>query len=188
MSDNAPIIFLDGQKIYLRPLDEIDVPNMTRWINAEGVRRFILRHLPFMLLQETEWMKRQASNHDDILLAIVTKSNNQHIGNIGLHKINYRSRHATLGIIIGEDNQWRKGYGTEAIFLLIRYAFLTCNLHRIDSSVIAPNIGSIRCHEKNGFRQEGILRERHFVDGHYFDEILFGLLFKEWRVRQKRIG
>ena len=85
-----------------------------------------------------------------------------------------------MGIQIGERDYWGKGYGTDALRVLLRYAFDELNLQRVSLSVLEGNARAMRSYEKCGFRYEG--RERHAwaYDGRRWDEIYMGLLREEW--------
>jgi RimJ/RimL family protein N-acetyltransferase len=102
------------------------------------------------------------------------------IGLIGLFA-NFQSHHeASMGIQIGERDYWGKGYGTDALRVLLRYAFAELNLYRISLSVLEGNERAMRSYEKCGFRYEGRERQVWAYDGRRWDEIYMGLLREEW--------
>jgi len=173
--------FLIGERLYLRPLEMEDVSTCLRWINDPEVTRTLAMYRPLNEPREREWFEGLYKDDREILVAIVLKENDKHIGNIGLHRIEWKERQAELGIMIGEKDEWDKGYGAEAIRLMLEYGFERLGLHRIYLRVYANNPRAIRCYEKAGFRQEGVLRESHFSEGRYWDTIIMGLLEEEWR-------
>ena len=83
--------------------------------------------------------------------------------------------------MIGDKDEWSKGYGTEAARLIIGYGFNTLNLHRIYLRVFAYNKRGQRAYEKLGFVKEGVAREDHFFDGQYYDATTMSILENEWR-------
>ncbi len=172
--------FLIGKRIYLRPLEMSDLERCLRWINDPEVTRTLAMHRPWSELREREWLERLYRDERDIPLAIVLKEDDRHIGNVGLHQLNWKDRHAMLGIMIGEKDEWGKGYGTEAVELMLRYGFERLNLHRIYLYVHEHNPRAIRCYEKAGFRHEGTLREAYFLEGRYYDTLVMGILRQEW--------
>jgi RimJ/RimL family protein N-acetyltransferase len=87
---------------------------------------------------------------------------------------------AWLGIGIGDREQWGKGYGREAMELVLRYGFHELNLHRIQLTVFEYNERAIALYEKLGFRREGVYREFMQRDGKRYDMLLYGLLRREW--------
>jgi RimJ/RimL family protein N-acetyltransferase len=182
MLKNTVPPFLVGDRIVLRPLDpEHDLENIWRWINDPEVRQFIKRPLPATRAEEHEWLSRKSDT--DIILGIELKRTPQLIGSIGLHRINWIHRRATSGTLIGKKELWGQGYGTEAKQLLLRYAFLTLNLHRVGTSVFATNPRSLACQKKCGYIEEGRLRSADYQDGQWVDSILLGVLKDEWRKR-----
>jgi RimJ/RimL family protein N-acetyltransferase len=82
--------------------------------------------------------------------------------------------------MLGEPEEWGKGYGSEATRLVLRYAFETLNLNRVWLHVYEYNERGLRAYEKAGFRREGRLRQEMFRDGRYWDTIVMGILRDEW--------
>jgi RimJ/RimL family protein N-acetyltransferase len=87
--------------------------------------------------------------------------------------------------MIGDKRHWNKGLGTEAMQLLLKHGFETLNLHRIYLRVFANNPRAIRSYEKAGFVVDGRLREAHFADGVYIDDLLMSVLRPEWQARNQ---
>lgn len=176
--------FLVGTRVNLRPLDvETDLDACWRWINDPEIRQFVKRRRPATREEEREWFATPKPN--DIVLGIELKPQvlgtpGRLIGNTALHRINWPQRHATSGTLIGEKDCWGCGYGTEAKMLLLRYAFLTLNLHRVTSNVYATNERSLRCQKRCGYREEGRLREMFFINGRWVDVVTLGVLQREW--------
>ncbi len=173
--------FLIGERIYLRPLEMSDVPACLRWINDPEVTRTLMIYTPLNEIREREWFERHYKDDREIILAVALKANDQHVGNAGLHRIEWKNRQGELGIMIGERDEWDKGYGSEAIELILRYGFERLNLHRIYLRVYANNPRAIRCYERAGFQREGTQRESHFAEGKYWDTLMMGILAREWR-------
>ena len=113
-----------------------------------------------------------------------TLADNTLIGGVGLFQIQWMHQVGSLGIAIADPAYWGKGYGTDALQLILGYAFRELNLYRVGSSTIAYNIRSIKVHEKVGFRQEGVQRSFIQREGQRFDVILYGILRPEWEARQ----
>lgn len=177
--------FLVGEKVYLRPLGEGDLDRCWRWINDPEVRRYLGAWRPMSREQEQEWLRNVYTSPNNVQLAIVLREGNRHIGNLGLHGINWRSGSSELGILIGEPELWGWGYGPEAIRLLLAYAFDTLRLNRVELRVHAYNTRAIRAYEKSGFREEGRLRAAHFLSGRYHDTLVMALLASEWHQRAR---
>jgi RimJ/RimL family protein N-acetyltransferase len=103
-----------------------------------------------------------------------------HIGNIGLHRIDWKNRHTELGIAIGEKAYWDQGYGGDAIRTMLKLAFREMNMHRVQLRVDADNARAIRCYEKAGFKKEGTLREIVFREGKYVGQHVMSILQQEF--------
>jgi RimJ/RimL family protein N-acetyltransferase len=105
---------------------------------------------------------------------------------VGITRISYTDqRQGTFGImVLIFDEYHHNGYAYDALDKLLDFAFNELRLNKCNSETIITNTGSIKLHEKIGFKQEGIRRENVFTDGQYFDEVLFGLTRGEFN--QKR--
>lgn len=172
--------FIIGKKTYLRPIDADDIDQFVTWLNDEEVRQYLSIATPFNNIREREWVDNLYKDNSNIILGIVVKESNKHIGNIGLHKISTINRHAELGIFIGDKDSWSKGYGTEAIKLIVDYGFNQLNLHRIYLEVLDFNKRAERSYEKAGFNKEGTNREHIFKNGKYCDLHIMSILRTEW--------
>ena len=174
------VVFLRGKRVNLRPPTKADIPYFLRWMNSEEVRQYVTSFLPVMEADEDEWLERVRKNKEnDVVLVIVDQKTSKPIGVMGIHRINWVSRVATTGAIIGEKTYWGKGYGSEAKMLLLQYAFETLNLRKICSLVFGFNERSVAYSKKCGYRVEGVLKDHHFKNGAYCDEIHMAV-FREW--------
>lgn len=171
-----------GNKVRLRPIERADLPRFVEWFADPEVRRYLLLYLPFSLAQEERWfesMLGRVERQESVLLAIET-SDGVHIGNIGLHSINWKDRNAELGITIGEKAYWNQGYGTDAIRTMLGLAFREMNLRRVFLRVDVDNARGIRCYEKAGFHKEGTSRDAVFKEGAYQDQYVMSILQTEF--------
>ena len=174
---------IQGQKTKLRAIEREDLPIFVRWFNDPEVRQYLAMYMPMSMAEEEKWFERQLEDQDGRVFAIETEDG-AHIGNIGLHSIDWKNRCAELGIAIGEKEYWGKGYGSDAIRTLLGFAFGEMNLHRVCLTAYAHNERAVRCYEKCGFRREGRLREARFSDGQYHDDLIMGILRKEFGTNQ----
>lgn len=128
-----------------------------------------------------EWMEKHLEEEKDTFwFSIRTLKDDRLLGDIDLMVINWASRDAFVGLGIGERDFWGKGYGTEAMNLALRYAFLELNLGRVTLNVFEYNERAIRSYEKAGFRVEGRQRQLIQREGHRWDLIYMGILSEEW--------
>ncbi len=170
---------LRGKKTRLRAVEREDIPLFLRWFNDPEIRQYLSMYMPVSADEEERWFERQMDRQDARILAIETVEG-VHIGNIGLHDLDWKNRNAQLGVVIGEKAYWGLGYGTDAIKALLRFAFDEMNLHRVQLRVFDFNERAIRCYRRCGFREEGRLRQELYRDGAYHDVLLMGILREEF--------
>jgi len=104
------------------------------------------------------------------------------IGFVNLARINGAHRDAWVGIGIGDRACWGRGYGTDAMCVILRYAFTELNLHRVTLGVFDYNPRAIRSYEKAGFKLEGRLRGEMSRQGNRHDILIMGILRSEWEM------
>ena len=119
------------------------------------------------------------SNH--IGFTLRTLDDDRLIGYINLFDIEWNNGAGQLGMAIGNEADRGKGYGTEALRLMLRYAFTELNLYRLGLDVLAYNERAISAYERVGFRREGAVREAVHHDGQRVDLIFMGILRDEWQ-------
>lgn len=178
---------LYGKNLRLRAIERADIPTFVRWFNDPEVRRYLARYEPMSIAQEEKWFEEHLGKKDEFLFGIeaLVADNWVLIGDIGLHRIDWKNRSATFGIVIGEKAYWDQGFGTEATRTMLRFAFEELNLHRVELHVLDFNPRAIRCYEKAGFRHEGTLRDAVFQDGRYHDAHVMGMLAPDWYARKQ---
>ncbi|MGQ3412477.1 GNAT family N-acetyltransferase [Natrinema sp. LN54] len=171
-------VFLDGDRVTLRPIEEDDLEFLQTQINDSRIWRAIGQSRPVNGEQEREFFENVICGDDTVNFLITADSTP--IGTIGLHSIEWETRKAEIGYWIAPDHHGR-GYGTEATERVVRYAFDQLGLHRIAARVFEFNEPSKRLLEKAGFTQEGVHRDGEFIDGEWQDVYWYGLLENEWR-------
>ncbi|MEP7135204.1 MAG: GNAT family protein [Chloroflexota bacterium] len=102
------------------------------------------------------------------------------LGEIELFVVNWVGRDAFVGLGIGEREFWGKGYGTDVMNVILRYAFTEVNLKRVTLTVFEYNPRAIRSYEKAGFRHEGRIRQTLNKEGRRWDVLFMGILREEW--------
>lgn len=106
------------------------------------------------------------------------------IGFIMLHSIEWNNRKAIMTVGIGDKAARGCGYGSEAIEMILRFAFMELNLNRVGLDVISDNTPAIECYQKAGFTVEGRARESVIRFGEKLDLIYMGILYDDWVKRQ----
>ncbi len=178
-----PVVYLRGERIYLRPLEPGDVHRCQRWINDPDTR--LTLGGPFFPVNEKAELAfvEGTAKPDEAIFAIVVSEGNRHIGTCGLRAIHWQNRSAQYGILIGEVDQRGKGFGTEVTRLILDYAFKTLNLNRVELGVLDFNTAGIKAYEKAGFVREGVQRENCFRDGRYRDHLCYAVLARDYFAR-----
>jgi RimJ/RimL family protein N-acetyltransferase len=183
MKDKA--VFLEGKNIYLRPLDMDDLETFYVWFNNPDLRQYLLLPFPITKAGEQDFLEKAMRDENNVILSIIVKKGDKLIGNIGLHQmhtpVNKVSKRAMLGIAIGDLEEASKGFGTEAIKLMLDYGFNSLNLHRIELTVFDFNERAFKAYKKIGFKEEGTKREALYLKGKYHDLIMMAILKKEWK-------
>lgn len=175
--------FLSGERICIRALERADLDgNYLQWLNDYEVTKYLESGIfPNNMEAMERYFERIDQSPNDVMFAIIEKDNNKHIGNIKIGNINWVSRTADIGFLVGEKESWGKGYGSEAVKLAVDYCFNRLNLQKIIIGVVSINLASIRICEKLGFSLEGTIRRWKYIDGEYYDALYFGLLGEEYQ-------
>jgi len=148
---------LTGKKCFLSPIEISDAEKYAAWLNDQEVVKNLTLSTAIVTVEgEKEFLSSLSKGHH---YGIIDLSTEQLIGNLGLMDINHIHRTAEIGIFIGDKDYWGKGYGSEALSLLIDYAYQTLNLHNIMLRVYSFNERAIKCYESIGFKKIGVIRE-----------------------------
>ncbi len=173
---------LKGKKVILRPIDiEKDLDRFTRWINDPEVMKFLGKPFrPVTKEQEIEKLKIILDDETNFFFAIDELRSGKHIGSTALQKVFHFDGTAIAGMMIGDQKYWGKGYGTDALMTLLRFAFFDQNLRRINTAAIAFNKRSIRMQQKCGLKVEGIKRKEVYKNGKYHDLVMLAVFRNDW--------
>jgi RimJ/RimL family protein N-acetyltransferase len=177
-----------GKRIRLRAVEREDVQKFHEWVNDPEVTRNLGLYLPMSMQDETTWFEglgKRDPNEKPLAIEIRKGKAWKLIGNCGAFGIDNVSRSAELGIMIGAKEEWNKGYGSEAMTLLLQHGFETLNLHRLFLRVYEENVRAVRSYEKAGFVFEGKLRQAVYKHGNYDDVLIMSVLRSEWDSRNK---
>ncbi len=171
---------IEGERIYLSPMCIEDAEKYTKWMNDFRVTDGVNGSKNLVTLEsEKEWIleNNKAGNFN---FAIIKKENDELIGNCSLHDIDNIYGDATVGILIGEEENRNKGYGTEAIKLLIGYGFDYLNLNNIMLCVYSFNENAIACYKKVGFKEFGKRRSAIMKKNKRYDIIYMDIIREEY--------
>lgn len=170
-------IFCDCGIVFLRGVSESDLNgDWYKWFNDSEVTRFQNKGtFPNTLEKQRAYFRTICESKNDVLFAIVEKSQNKHIGNIGLHRIDYIHRHAEVGLTIGSKEHWGKGIASICIGAVSKHAFDVMNLSRLFAVIMEGNCPSIKAFKKAGFKEEGVFSKHFFKNGNYLNAFILGL-------------
>lgn len=167
-----------GEKVRLRAYRKEDMEKVVVLINDPEVKKLLTPGIPFpyTLEDEFKWYESVTANTDGVYnFAIETLADSRYIGGCGLNHVDWKNGTAVIGIFIGDKDYWGKGYGTDAIRVLIDFIFNQMNIRKIKLNVFSFNKRAIKSYEKCGFVIEGILKDEIYRDGTYHDEYVMAL-------------
>jgi RimJ/RimL family protein N-acetyltransferase len=162
-----------GEHIILRAFEREDAERCYRWMNDPNIVRTLKSRYPIAFQNEMEWLDR--AMHASVTerhFAIERKDDRTHVGNASIHDIEWVSRVASFGLFIGEPSAWNRGFGSDAIRTLVRFAFDEMNLRKLRIDVFDYNDRAKHVLETQGFVQEGRLRAEFYRDGAYHDIVI----------------
>ncbi|MHA1684773.1 MAG: GNAT family N-acetyltransferase [Candidatus Heimdallarchaeaceae archaeon] len=184
MSDNKPLISpFVGEKVRLRALEKEDIDAILEHWNTYETRRYLANVFPNSREDEKIWLEAVQANQrakKEMVFVIERVEDQAFLGTCGLHNISWVDRTAVLGIAIHNPRNLNKGYGTEAMRMLLRIGFDYLNLHRIELEVLEHNPRAIHVYKKVGFKEVGRRRQVRYLEGKYFDSIIMDILKEEF--------
>lgn len=167
-----------GDHLYLSPMNVEDAPIYVKWLNDKTVSENLGLDTKVTTLEgEKEWLKRCQNQYN---FAIVLKENDKLIGNVSFGDVDLIHRNAMLQIFIGDEQNRDRGYGKEAIKLLLEYGFNNLNLNNIMLNVYSFNKRAINLYESLGFKKFGTRHKSHYFKGQFYDEIQMEILKDEY--------
>jgi RimJ/RimL family protein N-acetyltransferase len=165
-----------GEHVILRAFEREDAERCYRWMNDPNIVRTLKARYPIAFQNEIEWLDR--AQHPDSAerhFAIERKEDRAHIGNASIHDIDWVSHTGWFGLFIGEPSAWNKGFGTDAIRTLVRFAFDEMNMHKLRINVFDYNERAKHILQNAGFVQEGKLARDFYREGTYHDLVILSI-------------
>lgn len=179
---HSPIITLSGERVVLGPYHPSIKPLLAKWFNTLAVS-IPGGDVPLPLTPEAidAEYERCINSNDRIDFIIYERASMRPIGIVNLRDIDNHHRTAELGIAIGEQECWNKGYGTETCWLVLDYGFNGLGLHNVALDPASFNERAIRAYQRVGFREIGRRRDAHRVGNRVFDLVLMDCLATEFK-------
>jgi RimJ/RimL family protein N-acetyltransferase len=183
-ADNGRLSF-SGRLVRLKALDPAEAaPYAVRWGRNAAYQRLLNSDPPrlWSVPAVKDWLEKGQREQGPAGggFLIETLQEPRVIGFVDLEGISWLHGDAWVGIGIGDPEDWSLGYGTDAMQVLLRYAFQELNLFRVSLTVFSYNERAVRSYEKAGFVHEGRARRALRRDGRWWDLIFMGILRPEW--------
>jgi RimJ/RimL family protein N-acetyltransferase len=172
---------MHGEKVRISALRDADLDTMIAWYSTDfAMLRRLGQHpvYPYTRADLERWQQANSDDPSRFDFGIHDLAEDRLIGFCVLFHVDGRSRHAELGITLGEKRG--QGYGRDAVRVLLRYGFMELNLHRIYLVVQGDNPRAIKSYEHAGFVHEGATREAMLREGRYADLVWMSVLRREW--------
>ncbi|HRF93713.1 MAG TPA: GNAT family protein [Aggregatilineales bacterium] len=183
---------LKGEKVHLAALNRDDLPTYQKWFANPEFLRLLTNDpaMPHTQERHIKWLDEntKSTSNSEYPFSIRALDDNRIVGGCSIEIANWASRHGEVGIFIGDPDDWGKGYGSDAMNILIRFGFMELNLHHISLNVFSYNPRAIKSYEKVGFVHEGKRREALYRDGIYHDMHIMGILQREWLAKHHPQG
>ncbi|MBC7439584.1 MAG: GNAT family N-acetyltransferase [Flavobacterium sp.] len=173
------MITLKGKNLFLRALEPNDLEFIYAIENDESVWEISHTQTPysrFLVRQYLENAQQDIYEAKQLRLAICENNDDNAIGLIDLFDFDPKNNRAGIGILIKNTENRNHGIGTEALDLLIKYAFYNLNLNQLYANIDTENVGSLKLFTNFGFQKIGIKKQWNLVNGIYKDEALFQLI------------
>jgi RimJ/RimL family protein N-acetyltransferase len=162
-----------GEHVILRAFEREDAERCYRWMNDPNIVRTLKSRYPIAFQSEIEWIERaMLSSSTERHFAIERRDDRSHIGNASIHDIDWVSRTGWFGLFIGEPAAWNRGFGTDAIRTLVRFAFEEMNLRKLRIHVFDYNEKAKHVLLAQGFIEEGKLRRDFYREGVFHDIVI----------------
>ena len=165
-----------GEHVILRAFERDDAERCYRWMNDPNVVRTLKSRYPIAFQNELEWLERAMQpSVTERHFAIERRDDRAHIGNASIHDIDWVSRTGWFGLFIGDPSAWNRGFGTDSILTLVRFAFDEMNLGKLRVNVFDYNDRARHVLLTHGFVQEGRLVRDFYRDVEYHDLVILSV-------------
>jgi len=190
MSIATPLF--EGSLVRLGPIDhEKDPAVISAWSHDAGFMRMMyidpMRPLsPWQVKKELEKLEKSLEEERNLFhFRIRSRSDGRLLGFAEINRISWTNASGLVRLGIGDPVDRRRGYGSEALGLVLYYAFVELNLYRLTAIIQAYNHPALELFKAFGFREEVRRRQALERDCQYWDLLQFGLMAEEWKERQK---
>jgi RimJ/RimL family protein N-acetyltransferase len=177
------VVFVEGDRVTLRPIEEADLEFVTEGVNHPEVRPFVGQSFPTSVARERRYLEELNERTDAV--SVLAVAGDERIGVVEFDPVDREAGVADMAIWMHPDHHG-SGYGREATELMLDYAFDELRIHKVTAEAYDLNAASRGILESVGFVHEGVGREDAFLRGEYRDTHYYGVLEGEWRDPEER--
>lgn len=172
------MVTLKGKQVYLRALEPEDLEFIHTIENDESLWELSHTQTPYSKYLIKQYLENA---HQDIyeakqLRLVICSKEDEALGLIDVFNFDFKNKRAGIGILIQNKNNRGKGYGKEALSLLIDYCFLQLQLHQLYCNISKTNTASLRLFKNEGFVEVGVKKEWNYTPNGFVDEVLLQLI------------
>ncbi|AEG99860.1 GNAT family N-acetyltransferase [Lacinutrix sp. 5H-3-7-4] len=172
------MVTLKGEHIYLRALEPEDLEFIYTIENDESIWELSNTITPYSRYLIKQYLEHAHADIYEVkqLRLVISNYENETLGMIDVFDFDVKNKRAGIGILVKETKNRNKGYGSEALKLLVNYCFKHLNLHQLYCNVSQENTASINLFENQGFKQIGLKKDWNLINGNYKNEYLYQLI------------
>jgi RimJ/RimL family protein N-acetyltransferase len=169
---------LEGKKVNLRVVEKEDLLLFAEWFNNPD---FFGEYNPLRQVSKTELEKDSKKDTFEMTDFIIEKKDGSKIGFIShFTLVHPAGKHLEIGYSLVPSERG-KGYGTEAVEIVVDYLFLSKDIMRVQACTDLRNVASQKALEKAGFKKEGVKRKGFYCRGEWTDDYMYSILREEWK-------
>ena len=183
-----------GKLVELRSWERADIPAYAEWLrnpNVSGLSHMARRPIPLREVEEEfepYFASKGFSGKGPFYCAVVDRQEGRLVGNLRWEELLKGPDVYEIGVIVGDPELWRRGFGAEACYLGLRILFRELKAHKVMYQVSDYNRTNVELGKSIGFKEEGRIRDRFYVDGRYVDALWFGLLREDFEKIDRRFS
>jgi ribosomal-protein-alanine N-acetyltransferase len=160
------IATLNSERLRLRPLNSTHcTTEYVAWMNNHEVFRYLETGGNYKIEDLRKYLESVEANDSMLFWAIHLKESGKHIGNIKIDPVNKRHGLGEYGIMMGDSDEWGKGYAKEASEIVIDHCFRELRIRKITLGVVEDNSAALNLYKKLGFSIEGVYKDHGYYDG-----------------------
>lgn len=173
---------IKGEKTILRSVELEDARIISSWLNDREINKFLDIIYP-VSKRFADCFVLETDENQNKKLFIIDNLERKPIGLLIIDKIKWEYRNCEIGIVIYDKKERRKGYGKDALKTALDFVFNDMNMHMVYLNVFEENEAAINLYQSIGFEKEGILHDRYFKSGRYYNIIVMSMI--NWRERHE---